>query len=56
MVFHRSLVVVGKYQTGLLPSGSGAAGKIGGGEMFRAMRPKTRFCWGGLLKRKRVEA
>lgn len=24
--------------------------------MFRAMRPKTRFCWGGLLKRKRVES
>ena len=36
LVFHRSLAVVGKYETGLLPSDSGAAGQIGGEEMFRA--------------------
>ena len=38
LVSYKSLIVIGKYEAGLLPSGSGVAGRVGlgGGELFRA--------------------
>ncbi len=35
-MFRESLIVVGKSETGLLPSSSGAGDDIGGREMFRS--------------------